>query len=88
MDVPEARNILAKFGWKPPAPDASWEGEGDDLQAAALEMRKKGWSEVQDCAPTGNATCNLLYLHKSGAKLTIGYNGEVSTDSPYVDCGH
>ena len=67
-EVPQARALLAKSGWKPSPPRE----EGDAPPSGHLSQEP----EIADCSGTGYGFCSGGYAHKSGAFLTFTTAGD------------
>lgn len=85
MDIPKARKILAKAGWRPAPPAATDE---EDRFDAAAGYRAKGLTEFETCSGTGYGFCAVNYERADGAQLHVTTLGdEPPTVSAYdVQC--
>ena len=79
-EVPQARALLAKSGWKPSPPRE----EGDAPPSGHLSQEP----EIADCSGTGYGFCSGGYAHKSGAFLsfTTAGDGPATIVSYGVNC--
>lgn len=83
-DIPEARKILAREGWRPAPPEAPEEAGYD----AATGYRAGGMPEFETCSGTGYGFCAVNYERADGAQLRVTTVGdEPPTVSAYdVQC--
>ena len=61
----KVRAALLKEGWTPVRQN------GDPNDYLGNEHRKKGWSEVELCAPTGAAPCVFVWQNQQGKRLEV-----------------
>lgn len=82
-EIPEARKVLAREGWRPAPPEALDEGYD-----AAKGYRAEGMPEFETCSGTGYGFCAVNYEHAGGARLHVTTVGdEPPTVSAYdVEC--
>ncbi|MCL6711521.1 hypothetical protein M8R20_31475 [Pseudomonas sp. R2.Fl] len=71
-DIPEARKILAREGWRP-APHEAPEDAGYD---AATGYRAEGMPEFETCSGTGYGFCVVNYDRADGAQLHVTTVGD------------
>ena len=61
----KVRAALLKEGWTPVRQP------GDPNDYLGNEHRKKGWTEVEMCAPTGAAPCVFVWQNQQGKRLEV-----------------
>lgn len=79
----KSRKQLVKSGWKP----VTIKGDNNSNGAADIFL-KKGYKEVEGCAPTGTAPCNFRFSDKYGNHLQINTKGEQTESSSAMVSGY
>ena len=85
----EARTVILQSGWKPIPNNES----DDEIGSHAIDLRNKGYVEVDDCSGTGMGYCAFHFQNDKGTFLLVttqeapfaGYNPELmDTDDAIV----